>query len=281
MEETTVFPGPDWMLPSAPRIVEERAVVLSNAAVNSEYRHLRVACDKSLLSARAGQFFHILCPPKEGNSPFLRRPMSLYRVDRPQGAVEFLYKVTGLGTGTLATLQAGDALNLVGPLGRGFRIESTWKSIVLVGRGVGLATLAPLAEECSSAGIRVTAILSARRSDLLMSAERLQATGATVIQVTDEDSSSSPENLEAVLSGLFAAHLPDALFTCGSQRLIKLLQRMGRLWKVQGQVALEEQMACGLGMCFCCVKPFCKSDGTIVQHRVCTEGPVFNLDEVI
>jgi dihydroorotate dehydrogenase electron transfer subunit len=255
--------------------------VLAHAAVTGEYRHLVLQAERPMTLARPGQFFHLLCTGEMGMlAPFFRRPMSAYLADPSSGRLEFLYKVNGRGTRALAALQPGEELNVLGPLGRGFRLDPSWKNIVVVGRGVGLATLAPLAEAAAAQRIKVTAILSARRPDLLMSAERFQNTGARVLPVYDSDGSSAPEEVEKLLDRLIASRLADAFFVCGSQRLLRLLQRFSETHAIPGQVALEQQMACGLGMCFCCVRPF-REDGKIAQRRVCWEGPVFNLQEAL
>jgi dihydroorotate dehydrogenase electron transfer subunit len=101
-----------------------------------------------------------------------------------------------------------------------------------------------------------------------------------VITVTDEDGSSAPEAVERLLRDLIAKGRADAFFTCGSNRLMRLLQRLGREHGIPGEVALEQQMACGLGMCFCCVRDF-KVEGEVVHRRVCWDGPVFDLQEAM
>lgn len=78
-------------------VAEQSAAVITNAAVNAEYKHLVVAADAPATDVAAGQFFHLMCPPSRGAAPFLRRPMSVYAADRELGSVEFLYKVTGAG----------------------------------------------------------------------------------------------------------------------------------------------------------------------------------------
>ena len=254
------------------------ARVISNDWVNPEYKHLVLAAGDPATRAEAGQFFHLLCPGDGPKKPFLRRPMSIYGVDPDQGRIEFLYKVTGLGTRGLATLKPGDDLPVLGPLGVGFSIEPSWRHIVVLGRGVGLATLAPLSTLASQRGVHVTAILSARRPDLVMSVDRFERCGADVIVVTDSDGSSDPANVEAHLRRLIAAGHADAFFTCGSNRLILLMQWLAREHGIPGQVAMEQQMACGLGMCFCCVRSF-KVNGQMVSRRVCWDGPVFKLEE--
>lgn len=260
-------------------VAEQSASVIANAAVNAEYKHLVVAAKPPANDVVAGQFFHLLCPQSGDAAPFLRRPMSVYAADRAQGRIEFLYKVTGAGTRGLATLAPGDRLNMLGPLGRGFTLEPTWRQIVVIGRGVGLATLAPLALMAERSGVGVTAILSARRPDLAMSVDLFRDHGAEVTVVTDSDRSSDVGNVERLVRDLAARHRADALFTCGSNRLLLLLQRLGKELDIPGQVALEQQMACALGMCFCCVRDFHAAVGGVEHRRVCWEGPVFNLQE--
>jgi dihydroorotate dehydrogenase electron transfer subunit len=206
--------------------------------------------------------------------------MSVYGVDASRGTVEFLYKMTGAGTRGLAHLRSGDELNFLGPLGNGFRLLPSWRNIVVVGRGVGLATLAPLAAMARMREVGVTAILSARSPQALVSVERLELAGVHVVAVNDADGSSSEKNVGQILHQLIGADNADAFFTCGSRRLIALLQTLAAATNIPGQAALEQQMACGLGMCFCCVKKF-QCEGKIEQRRVCVEGPVFDLAEVL
>ncbi|WP_046863640.1 dihydroorotate dehydrogenase electron transfer subunit [Microvirga massiliensis] len=254
------------------------ARVLSHEWVNSEYKHLILDAPDPAPRSLAGQFFNIECPSTESDKPFFRRPMSTYKADPQSGTVEFLYKVTGAGTRGLATLVTGQDVRILGPLGIGFRLAEDWRNIVVLGRGVGLATLAPLAETAASRGVTVTAVLSARNPARVMSVERFRDSGAQVEVVLDSDGTSAPANVEAMLRRLAEDGRADAFFTCGSNRLMLLMQRLGRELGIPGQVAMEQQMACGLGMCFCCVRTF-KSGNATVSRRVCWEGPVFDLQE--
>ena len=253
--------------------------VISNDWINGDYKHLILQADGRAAQAAAGQFFHLLCPVTPTDSPFFRRPMSTYRADPETGRVEFLYKVTGSGTRGLSTLVAGDTLPMLGPLGVGFSLPAGAKNIVVLGRGVGLATLAPLSDLAAAAGVGVTAILSARDSENLMSQERFLRTGATVIEVTDFAGTSAVHLVEQILRDLHAAGKADAFYTCGSNRLTLLMQRLGNELGVPGEVAMEQQMACGIGMCYCCVRAFREGDH-LVSKRVCWDGPVFPLAEV-
>ncbi len=255
--------------------------IKSNEPVNGEYRKLVLDAPVELLArCHAGQFFHLLCPHIGGESPFLRRPMSIYGFYPELGELHFLYKVTGEGTRALAFLRQDETLNVLGPLGKPFAIEAHWEHLVLLARGVGLATLAPLALEAKRLSKRMTVICSARSPELLMSVDYFKDLGARVITVTDSEGTSATGNLETIIERLIADDGVDAFYTCGSNRMLKLLQQLGRRHDVPGQIALEQQMACGLGMCYCCVRPFQKND-KVVQLRVCREGPVFDIQEAM
>lgn len=254
--------------------------VVSNDWVNAEYKHVVVKVHEHALKAYAGQMFHLLCPSPDGTDVWMRRPMSVYRVDKAQSQVEFLYKVEGRGTRGMAMLAPGDEFNIAGPLGKGFRLQPEWKHIVVLGRGVGLATLAPLSQLAAESGVGITAILSARNANVVMSKELFEGLGATAITVVDSDGSSAVENVEQVLEDLIAKGKADAFFTCGSNRLLKLVQRLGKKHGIPGQVAVEQIMVCGFGACYVCVRTF-EVDGQRVLKRVCRDGPVFNMQEAV
>ena len=278
--QPAVTPPASPHAPWKPSIVAELAKVVANTAVNGEYRHLVVDCSEVAASAQPGQFFQLLCPHPAGEQPFLRRPMSLYGADPVKRQVEFLYKVTGAGTRGLDLIKPGDLLDIMGPLGAGFTLDSRWRHIVAVGRGAGLATLAPLAKAAKANGTKVTAIFSARRPELLVSVDLFKNHGAEVVPVTDSEQTSGPGNVERILRGLIAQGKCDAFFTCGSSRLMRVQQRLAIEFGLPGQVAMEQQMACGIGLCYCCVRDF-NVGGEIVNRRVCWDGPVFDLLEAL
>ncbi len=254
--------------------------VVSNQWLNDEYVLMVLNAPARALTARAGQFFHILCPSPDGAEIWMRRPMSIYRVDPDAGQLEFLYKCEGRGTKGMAMLTPGGELNISGPLGVGFHLEAEWKNIVVLGRGVGLATLAPLSQLAAAAGVHVSAILSARKPELVMSRELFDGLGAEVTVVVDSDGSSAVENVEAMLVKLIEDGRADAFFTCGSNRLLALMKRLGAAHGVPGQVAMEQNMACGLGACYICMRTF-EVDGEKILRRVCREGPVFDMQETV
>jgi dihydroorotate dehydrogenase electron transfer subunit len=254
--------------------------IVSNDFVNEEYKHLVMSVHEHALKAHAGQMFHLLCPSPDGAEVWMRRPMSVYRVNKPGRQIEFLYKVEGRGTQGMGMLRTGDEFNIAGPLGNGFKLQPDWKNIVVLGRGVGLATLAPLSQLAAEHGIGVTAILSARNAKVVMSKDLFENLGARIVSVVDTDNSSAVENVEKIIEGLMAEGKADAFFTCGSNRLLKLMQRLGKKHNIPGQVAMEQIMVCGFGACYVCMRTF-EVDGVRVLRRVCRDGPVFNMQEAV
>ena len=254
--------------------------IVANDFVNAEYKHLVMSVHPHALTAYAGQMFHLLCPSPDGAEVWMRRPMSVYRVNRPAGQIEFLYRIEGRGTQGMARLRPGDEFNVAGPLGTGFRLQPQWKNVVVLGRGVGLATLAPLSELAAARGIGVTAILSARSHELLMSKDLFESLGARTVSVVDTDATSAVGHVETILERLVAEGKADAFFTCGSNRLLKLMQRLGKKHHIPGQVAMEQIMVCGFGACYVCMRTF-EVNGVRVLRRVCRDGPVFDMKEAV
>ena len=250
--------------------------VVEHQWVNARYKYLRLSCPEPLARATlAGQFFQLACPVSESEAPFLRRPMSVYGIGPEDDRIEFLYHVKGLGTRSLERLRPGETMTMIGPLGAGFSFSAGWKRVLLVARGVGLATMAPLVPLAARAGVAITAVLSARTPGDLMRKEFLRGTSADVHAVFDSDGTSAVENVETLIARILAEQRPDMVYTCGSNRLLTLLQKLN----AAGEVALEQQMACAMGVCLSCVRLF-NENGEKVFRRVCCEGPVFPLGAV-
>ena len=275
----TVGASPAEQSPPQCPAEESLCPVVSHEWVNDEYMHMVVKASPKALGAQPGQFFQLLCPSPDEVEVWFRRPQSVYRVTPAKGELEFLYKVVGRGTKGLAMLKAGDKLSMLGPLGVGFKLQPGWKNVVVLGRGVGLATMAPISQIAAAQGVKITAILSARSPELALAADLFEQVG-DVIKVLDTDGSSADENIERILRGLIADKKADAFFTCGSNRLLQLMKRLGKEFGVPGQAAMEQIMACGLGPCYICVRTF-EVNGKKEMRRVCVDGPVFDLQEVL
>ncbi|MGY4688589.1 dihydroorotate dehydrogenase electron transfer subunit [Salibacterium sp. K-3] len=252
--------------------------ILTNVQVSERYWHMTIDTSGMNEDIEPGQFFHIRC--SDGAFPFLRRPFSIYRINREEDTIEFLYLVKGEGTKDLTKKMPGETADLLGPLGYGFKLDPVYDEILLTARGVGIATLAALAQEAGRKGVRCTAILSARSRNDLLAAETLQDFGAEVHHVTEEEGSSDVESVEAQMRDIIERKDVDALYTCGSRRLSRLNQRLAAEYGLPGEIALEEQMGCAMGACFACVCDL-EEEGKHRSVRVCLEGPVFPLEKVV
>lgn len=256
---------------------EALCTVVSHQWVNAAYKHLVIAAPPQALAARPGQFFNLTCWPPDAAPPWPRRPLSVCHVDAATARISFLHNCAARGADGLAALTTDDPVTVTGPHGVGFRLDPSWRHVVLLGRGAGVAALAALAQLAASRGVSVTAILSARSGDLVMAQEPFAAAG-TVIPVLDIDRSADVGNVERILEGVIAAKGVDAFFTAGSNRLMQLLKRLGRQHGIPGQVAMEQVMTCERGPCYVCVRDF-EVNGRRELRRVCIDGPVFDLHE--
>ncbi|MEE9414177.1 MAG: dihydroorotate dehydrogenase electron transfer subunit [Acidimicrobiales bacterium] len=251
--------------------------VLANVPVGDAYWQITLAAASEHTAATPGQFFHLACPPSSLGEPFLRRPMSIYCADPARAQIEFLYKVTGAGTCGLSTLVPGKSLSVLGPLGVGFRIDDHLRHALIVARGVGIATMAPLAQKLAKANVALTTIWSGRSPESAIGQDRFEPYG-DFYSVFDSDQTSSLRSVELLIESIDQEHEIDAIYACGSQRLARLLRPFADRHNLLAQVALEQQMACGLGMCHACVIDR-TVNGQVESARVCTVGPVFDLSE--
>ncbi|WP_245809691.1 dihydroorotate dehydrogenase electron transfer subunit [Cohnella massiliensis] len=253
--------------------------VLTNEPVNSRYWHMIVDASALREEARPGQFFNIRC--SETYIPLLRRPFSLFRIDKRSRTLEFLYLVKGAGTERLARTKPGEMLDVFGPLGKGFDLRSGGGAILLLARGVGVATLSALAQKAAERGIACITILSAKTRGDVLAEEMLRSYGAEVHIVTDDDGSSDVANVRAQMEDLIEKHRIEAAYTCGSRRLSRLLQEVAAEKRLFAEIALEENMSCAMGVCFACVCEIRDSGGAFRTVRICKEGPVFPLEQVV
>ena len=204
---------------------------------------------------------------------FLRRPISINFVDTKQNQIWFLVQLVGAGSRALGRLREGDTLNALLPLGNGFSMPvSAEKKHLLVGGGVGTAPLFYLGAQMNLMGMRPTFLLGARTKDMLLQMEDFQRVGD--VYVTTEDGSAGEKGFVTQHSILFKQRF-DRISVCGPSPMMKAVAKFARANSVPCEVSLENMMACGLGACLCCVEKTVK--GNVC---VCTEGPVFDINEL-
>jgi len=241
------------------------------------YQALTLVAPRIAEAARPGQFVHLLAG--EDRSFPLRRPFSIHRVERPGaalGTVEVVFDVVGAGTRALARLRPHDVVDVLGPLGRPFTPPDEPAGCVLVGGGYGTAPLFFLAGELRARRCRVDFAIGAATAARLLDAMEAKRLGHSLTVTTDDGSAGRRGLVTDPLPGLLARAGAGRVYACGPMPMLAAVSRVAAAAGVPCQVAVEEQMACGTGICFSCVLPVRGSGGATRMARSCLEGPVFD-----
>jgi dihydroorotate dehydrogenase electron transfer subunit len=256
-----------------------KAKIISNEQINPRYCHIKIAItDWSVSDVNSGQFFHIRTT--DDISPLLRRPFSIYRINEIDNTLEFLYLVKGAGTKKLAERKPNERLDIFGPLGNAFTIPDMSTGLMLVARGVGIATLSALAFAAGKKGIPCFAILSARTKGDILVEKELNDAGIKTFLVNDLDDTSDPAKVKVMAEELIGGKLADAIYTCGSKRLSIMMKEIAEKHNLFAEIALEENMGCAMGACYACVCDI-QVGNEIQTIRICQDGPVLPLKKVI
>ena len=217
------------------------------------------------------------------SSMLLRRAFAIYDVkDRGVygGTVEFVFAVHGRGTEWLSTRRQGDALDVVGPLGRPFRLPKSPVNVTLVGGGYGSAPLLPLTVALRERGCRVDIVLGAGSSDRLFGYLEAKRMADSLSVCTDDGSVGTRGRVTDLLPGVLERSRADVVYACGPMPMLRAVAELASARGIHSQVAVEESMACGIGVCMTCVLPVVGSDGLTRMVRSCVEGPVFAGEQV-
>ncbi|MBR3883878.1 MAG: dihydroorotate dehydrogenase electron transfer subunit [Bacteroidaceae bacterium] len=231
---------------------------------------LTMTDEKPLPECRPGQFAELRVD--ETPSVMLRRPISVHSYDAEKNEIGFLIQVVGDGTRWLGMLQKGDTVNVLLPLGNGFTIpEDSNARLLLIGGGVGCAPLYGLAQELKRLGRNFAILIGARSAKDLYRCNEYSALGR--VEYTTEDGSCGEKGYvtnHSIMSEKF-----DYIYTCGPKPMMMAVAKYAKEHGIGCEVSLENKMACGLGACLCCVE-----DTTTGNRCVCTDGPVFSIEEL-
>lgn len=221
-----------------------------------------------------GQFVMLGPLKQDSTDPFLNRPFSIHRLTGPD-RLELLIAVVGRGTRIIGTLEPGQRLGLLGPLGSGFTLPAPERPAILVAGGLGVAPLFFLAEELCARGAKPRLLYGAGSVDQLVPTDGLQAKGVAVKLATDDGSA----GFHGFVSALMEQEVGEAdayLAACGPLEMLEAAARVAKSRGLELEVSLESRMACGLGACLGCTV-FLPGGA---DRRVCCDGPVFAAREV-
>lgn len=220
-------------------------------------------CPQLAEIARPGQFAQIRLP---GHT--LRRPISICGIDRGRGRLRFVFQIRGQGTRELAQCEPGDELDILAPLGQGFPVDKT-KRTLLIGGGIGVPPLLGCAAEL---GEKAVACLGFRNREAVILEEDFKAAGAKVAVATDDGSYGRP----GLVTEAAGEEDFQVVFACGPTPMLKAAKALAESRGVPCYLSLEERMACGIGACLGCATPLLKEDGSAYFGHVCKDGPVFD-----
>jgi dihydroorotate dehydrogenase electron transfer subunit len=249
----------------------------------------KIAFEAPHIAAEAtpGQFFMVRVG--SGTDPFLRRPMSLHRLVRNDGGhiigFELLYKVVGRGTALLSEARVGEHLDVLGPLGHGFRIEEGARHHCVVIGGTGVAPMPAFVDVLLEAGIRPTVLYGARTGVQLVCRKDFEHEHVALRLFTDDGSLGTQGMVTGSLEDLLSSAVGEksggsgaVLYACGPHAMLTVVAQLAARLDIPCQVSLESRMGCGIGACMSCAVRAAESgpDGEPRYLRACLEGPVFD-----
>lgn len=253
--------------------VYERALITSQSEIAPGIFSMWLETENIAKEAKPGQFLSLYC---DGEDKLLPRPISICEIKEDGTALRLVYRVAGKGTEEFSTLKAGEELQVMGPLGNGFPVNSIdpENKVILIGGGIGIP---PMLELAKNLNCEKSIVLGFRDSTFLE--KEFLPYGQVYLSTEDGSSGVKGNVIDAIrLNNLQA----DVIYACGPTPMLKGVKAYAKEHNITAWLSLEERMACGIGACLACV---CKTKDTdhhthVNNTRICKEGPVFLAEEI-
>jgi dihydroorotate dehydrogenase electron transfer subunit len=254
------------------------AEILSTRTLGA-YRSLTLVAPELAEKARPGQFVAVAMPPDRDF--MLRRHLTVHQSSRRggwAGTLEFVVDpAAGPGTAWLAEHRAHETLDIIGPLGKAFAYPKRLTNCLLVGEGRSVAGLYFLAQELSARGKRVDMVIGGATLEAVFKPIEAKRLSQLVTVMTDDGSLGERGIVLDALPGALDRGGSEVVYAVGSPQLLRAVAALCRTRRLPAQVAVEERMGCGYGLCGTCAVPIARKDGSGWDHaRACVDGPVFN-----
>lgn len=223
--------------------------------------------------AHAGQFVAVY---PHNAATLLPRPISICEVDRDRGRMRLVYRIAGKGTAEFSACRTGDNLEVLGVLGNGFPIEkAAGKKVFLMGGGIGIPPMLQLAKELDA---DKHILLGYRNQDLFLQ-EDLAENGQVYIATEDGSVGVQGNVMDIIRVNELQA---DVIMACGPVPMLRAIKAYAKEQGIEAYISLEERMACGVGACLGCVCRTKEIDhhSHVNNARICTDGPVFEAEDV-
>lgn len=291
--------SPDSHPASRGTIFSEQSEIISHDHYQGDQHILRLNAPKTANHAKAGSFVHLQC---DLQLP-MRRPMSLMRVSKSKNWIDILYKVHGEGTRLLSKRKVGETIELLGPIGKPFKLEDYRKKPLLIGGGVGIPPMVYLSEHIKKTtnAVKPFVIMGSEipfpfkskpsqimtpgiPADVIAAMPLLEDWGIASRLTSLQDYPGCYEGYVTDLARLWLNSLGDEIndveiFSCGPTPMLKAVAHLAQEYELPCQVSLEEFMACAVGGCAGCAVLVETSEGAAMK-RVCVDGPVFEAKSI-
>ncbi len=254
---------------------KENAVVLSQERIAEDIYSMWIKTDAAS-EAKPGQFISMYT---NDGAKLLPRPISICEIDKSEGSLRVVYRVTGKNTGTEAfsRMKAGDIIPVIGPLGNGFPYEKAeGKRVFLMGGGIGVPPILELAKQMNCE--KKQTIMGYRNAETFLRDE-FEQNGEVYISTEDGSVGTKGNVMDAIReNGLNA----DMIYACGPTPMLRAIKEYAEANGIECYISLEERMACGIGACLACVCQTKEKDhhSNVNNKRICKDGPVFLSTEV-
>jgi dihydroorotate dehydrogenase electron transfer subunit len=261
--------------------MQTRCEILSVQRVG-EYVHFTIVAPDIATGFQPGHFVAVAVGG-DNSAMILRRAFAIAGAtpsERFAGTVQFVVAEHGPGTHWLVQRAAGEALDVVGPLGNPFPLPSGPSPAVLVGGGYGSAPLIPLGQALLDNGSPVEFVLGAATAARLYGELTAKRMVGRVTVTTDDGSAGEKGLVTDVLPEVIERVGAEIVYACGPMAMLEAVGEIAGKRAIRAQVAVEESMACGIGVCMTCVLPVRGDDGKSRFVRSCVDGPVFDARDV-
>lgn len=272
------------------RVLKRTGIVIYNHPIGKDCFRMGLKLTPPLKKVIPAQFLHLRF--SETYKHLLRRPFSIYKVFEKEPKIEILYQVVGEGTQLMSHFQPGEKIDILGPLGRGFKINREAKVSLLVAGGIGVAGLHLLLQNLIKLGLgkngrQIYTLVGAQTKKKLYLIDSFQTHEIKLMIATEDGSAGQKGLVTDVLKSLLNTLKSQTknyereiqIYACGPEGMIETVSLIAANQKIPCQVSLERRMGCGVGICRACV---CKvMDGESFRYAtVCSEGPVFQATSI-
>lgn len=258
------------------RMNKEEMKVISHRTIAHQIYEMVLEGDLAKNMKMPGQFVHIKVAP--GVDPLLRRPISICDADPENGRVTLIYRAEGKGTAILAKTAPGETVDVLGPLGNGFPADEAkpGQTALLVGGGIGVPPLYNLSKQLNLNGVRTVHVIGFASKRDVFYAEKFAELGDVYTATADGTEGQQGFVTDVIRDKQLSF---DVLYACGPTPMLRALDEQYKDRK--GFLSLEERMGCGIGACYACVCKLQNDPEGTSYRRICKEGPVFPIGEVL